>query len=421
MKELITVAIQWLEQHDLTSTSLILLLFLVPRILNRFGIPLAVGAFAIGMVFSLEASYFQAEQVVPTFAFLGIVSLFAFAGLEVDLDELKARSKMLGTLMVLRLLLILGAAWLVGNILQIGPAASILFALAVVTPSAGFILDSLQELKIAPEQKDLIKVTAISSELIALGALVLAQAKSPLLGVISLSAILVIALFLPKVFRLFATGASKVSSGADFTFLLLLAVLLGTITKKMGAYYLVGAFIVGFALRLYQRSERSGSSHELMSAVRYFSAFFMPFYFFYAGIKTGFSVFTGSGILIGVLLALVIAPFRLFVSFAHRKFILKEASPEAFTVSTSLLPTLVFGLVLIDILEDSYQIPQELIAGLTVYTLLVTTLPPLILRYTLKSSAYAEIAETDSPMEFPLEHGWGMGRGRVMTEKDPRD
>src|SRR3989344_4734708 len=100
----------WLSEHELTYVAMILLLFLAPRVLNRMGIPLAIGAYAVGLALSSHKDYFQNGQVVPTFALLGIVSLFVFAGLEINPPELRAQAKTLSVHILGRtVVVILGA------------------------------------------------------------------------------------------------------------------------------------------------------------------------------------------------------------------------------------------------------------------------------------------------------------------------
>ena len=61
--------------------------------------------------------------------------------------------------------------------------------------------------------------------------------------------------------------------------------------------------------------------------------------------------------------------------------------PDALRVSTPLLPTLVFTLVIAEIVRERYAVPQWLYGGLVAYTLLNTLIPGFALR--------APIAEPD--------------------------
>jgi len=67
---------------DLTSEiayiALLFGLFIVPRIIQRFGIPAAITAFALGAGASLGFGLFRGDDTVALLATLGIVSLFLF-------------------------------------------------------------------------------------------------------------------------------------------------------------------------------------------------------------------------------------------------------------------------------------------------------------------------------------------------------
>jgi Kef-type K+ transport system membrane component KefB len=60
-------------------------LFLVPRVLQRFRIPSAITCVVLGAVLGMGFGLFHHDSVVPLLATLGIVALFLLAGLEVDI------------------------------------------------------------------------------------------------------------------------------------------------------------------------------------------------------------------------------------------------------------------------------------------------------------------------------------------------
>lgn len=64
-------------------------LFLVPRVLQRFHLPSAITSVGLGAALGMGLHAFEGDTTVPLLATLGIVSLFLFAGLEVDFEELR--------------------------------------------------------------------------------------------------------------------------------------------------------------------------------------------------------------------------------------------------------------------------------------------------------------------------------------------
>src|SRR3546814_2838230 len=98
---------------------------------------------------------------------LGISSLFLFAGLEVDLRELRRGLWPLLTHLAVRIVTLAGAAWLAWHYLDLGWQASALLALALLTPSTGFILDTLERLGLDEEERFWVTSKAIAGELLA--------------------------------------------------------------------------------------------------------------------------------------------------------------------------------------------------------------------------------------------------------------
>ena len=70
-------------------------LFFVPRAIQRFRIPSAVTCVGIGAALSIGFHHFHGDHTIKLLATLGIVSMFLFAGLEVDFAELRQGRKVL--------------------------------------------------------------------------------------------------------------------------------------------------------------------------------------------------------------------------------------------------------------------------------------------------------------------------------------
>ena len=64
-------------------------LLVIPRALQRFRIPAPLTSFAFGMVAAVFLVGFSQDATLALLATLGISSLFLFAGLEVQLSELR--------------------------------------------------------------------------------------------------------------------------------------------------------------------------------------------------------------------------------------------------------------------------------------------------------------------------------------------
>lgn len=356
-------------------------LFLVPRILQRFRIPSAITCVALGAVLGMGFGLFHDDSVVPVLATLGIVALFLLAGLEVDIAEMRRGLRVTAGYLVLQLLLLAGGSWLASRLFELEWRPALLLTLAILTPSTGFILDSLSVFGLTEQQRFWVKTKAIAFELVALGALFLVVQSSDVRGLVVASVALgAMITLLPFAFYLFARRVLPFAPKSEFTFLLILALLCAFITRKLGVYYLVGAFVVGVtAVRLSKRIPEL-ASERLLIGIELFASFFIPFYFFKAGLHLTAGVFSVKGVMLGLAFVAVAVPLRVGIVAAFRSLALEEKMEHSVRVGLSLVPTLVFTLVLAEILRERYALPDYLFGALTVFALVNTAIPGFILR-----------------------------------------
>jgi Kef-type K+ transport system membrane component KefB len=356
-------------------------LFLVPRVLQRFRIPSAITCVALGAVLGMGFGLFHEDSVVPLLATLGIVALFLLAGLEVDVAEMRRGLRVTLGYLVLQLLLLAAGSWLVARLFELAWRPALLLVLAILTPSTGFILDSLSAFGLSEQQQFWVKTKAIASELVALAALFLVVQSSDVLGLgvasVALGAMIIL---LPFAFYLFAKRVLPFAPKSEFTFLLILALLCAFITRRLGVYYLVGAFVVGVtAVRLSKRIPEF-ASERLLIGIELFASFFIPFYFFKAGLHLSSELFSLKGVMLGLAFVALAVPLRVGTVVAFRMLALGEKRQDSARVGLSLVPTLVFTLVLADILRERYALPDYLFAALTVFALVNTAIPGIVLR-----------------------------------------
>ena len=391
----IAVANEWLGAEGM-YISLIIVLFIVPRIFLRFGIPIALSTFALGVAATAKLGFFGEDPVINLFSFLGITSLFLFAGLEVELPILRSNAKSIAVHITVKLVMLALFSWLAQNYFSLPFTTSAILALAIVTPSAGFILHSLAGSSISDAQKFWVRLKAIASELVALTLLlVLVQGESFLQLAISVSILVVAIATLPYLLRKIAYALERFAPGSEFNFLIILAFIFALITKKMGAYYLVGAFAVGMAAARFRKDSTDLSTDEMMKSIRQFALFFMPFYFLNAGLNLSLAVFSLEALYIGLAFVVITIPIRVATTLLHRKISLGESWRESYPVAISLLPNLVFGLVLADILRARFHAPAEIVGGVIIFTFITTITPGFLLRFVDKHEDLAELYSYD--------------------------
>jgi Kef-type K+ transport system membrane component KefB len=390
----------WMQDHsqgELGYVFLIVLLFVGPRLLLRLGIPMALTAFAIGVGASFGFNFYDEDNVIPIFSTLGIISLFLFAGLEVNLDSIKKALRPISIHIGFRVVVIAAIALTLTSIYNLSWAVALILALALATPSTGFILDSIETSKISEIQKYWIKLKAISAELIALGALLILSQMDSLASIAgSMAVIALLILILPYLLKKLASTLERLAPGSEFGFILMLAIISGIITKKLGAYYLVGAFLVGIVAGQYKRQTPNASADQMLLSLRSFSAFFIPFYFFNSGLKIAHEAFSTDSLLIALVLLLISGPIKVASIILHRRLSMNESWKDSLAISISLMPNLVFGLVLADILKTKMNLPIEIFGGLIIYTLSITLLAPLLIKLLPESKHIEVIIEAES-------------------------
>jgi Kef-type K+ transport system membrane component KefB len=368
--------------QELIYLLLIFGLLVIPRALQRFKVPAPITCLVFGIGAMLAWGTKTHDPVVALLSTLGISSLFLFAGLVVDLRALRRGLWPLLTHLAIRIVTLSGAAWLAWRYLDLGWQAAGLLALALLTPSTGFILDTLERLGLDEEERFWVTSKAIAGELLALAALfVVLQAGDPVqLGVSSL-AMLAMLVGLPLLFIAFGRWIVPHAPGSEFSLLVMVGFLAAFITYKLGVYYLVGAFIAGLIARLLRIRMPRLASNDNIHALRLFATFFVPFYFFHAGTLISRDALSWEALGLGLVITAVVVPLRVGMVWLQRRAIFRgEHKRSTLRVSVALAPTLVFTLVLAEILHSRFGVSGALSGALILYTTLNTLLPSLVLR-----------------------------------------
>jgi Kef-type K+ transport system membrane component KefB len=364
---------------DALLVALLLVLILLPRVLQRYRLPSAITSLALGFG-AQQLGLIPPTATLSLLSTLGIVALFLFAGLEINAGELRRDARFLiqfGALWaVFAGLTAAGAAWA----FDLNVRAALLVALGLLTPSAGFILSSLDAAGMTQAERFAIKSKVIAAELLALATMFVVMQSSSArqlgLAVTALAGILIV---VPLAFRFFAAVVLPHAPKSEFAFLLGVAVITAIVTRALGVYYLLGAFIVGVSAQRFRSKLPALSSEKLVDALEAFGSVFIPFYFFVAGAHIDRSQTTWWGLALGVAFLAAFVPLRIAVFTAHRRFALREPGSTSRRVSTMLIPTLVFTLVVTDLLRGAVGAPDYVIGALIVYTVLNTLVPTWLL------------------------------------------
>ncbi len=365
---------------DLAYIVLLFLLFVVPKLLQRFRLPAAITSLLLG-VLATQLGWSPNDDTLGLLATLGIVALFLLAGLDVDLDELRPNTRVLAQHLSIWIVTLIATVAIAMMALHLTIRPATLLSLALITPSTGFILDSLHRFGLTPDEERWTKAKAISSEIVALGAMFVAL-RSGSFEELTISLVVLVGLIvlLPPVFRWFAVTVSPYAPKSEFAFLLMVAMVSAYVTRHLGVYYLVGAFVAGLAARQFRNLLPAMSSERMLHAVEAFASVFIPFYFFKAGLDIIPQVWGGWAVVAGAVMTVVFISLRVGEISLHRWIALRERPAHAVKIAIALLPTLVFSLVCVELMRERFQVPEYLLGGVVLYTILNTLVPGIALK-----------------------------------------
>ncbi len=365
---------------QLIYLAVIFVLLVVPRAMQRYRIPAPLTCFTMGIITGLAATEYSHDPTLGLLATLGISSLFLFAGLEVNLQELRKGAWLLGGHLLFRCMVLLGAVWVGVTYFSLSWQVAGLLALATLTPSTGFILDSLANMGLDDNEKFWVTNKAIAGELLALVLLFITlKSESYLSLAVSSGILLLIAFGLPLLLIFLGRVVIPHAPGSEFSLLVMVGLVAAYITKQLGVYYLVGAFLTGFAARQLREKMPTLASDANLHAVRLFASFFVPFYFFYSGMKVPEGALQWQSLWIGLGISALVLPFRVGVITLQRLIAHRDSFKGSMNVAIALAPTLIFTLVIASILHEQYGISDTLFGGMLVYAAISTLLPSLLL------------------------------------------
>jgi Kef-type K+ transport system membrane component KefB len=205
------------------------------------------------------------------------------------------------------------------------------------------------------------------------------QASS--LGTLALSSLILILLIVVTPFFFLFLGKFVVpyAPGSEFSLLLLVGIVCAVITQNIGVHYLIGAFVAGLVASMLRTRMATLASHENLHAVRLFASFFIPFYFFHEGLKVPSDALVLPALLWGIGLCVVAIPIRIGKNWLQARYVWHVSARGALRISMALTPTLIFTLVIAEILRDTFHISDALYGGLLIYACVTTILPALVL------------------------------------------
>lgn len=380
-------------------------LFFLPKVIYRFyRIPGPITELVLGIILGILLSdYFYLDDMLRILSTLGIVTLFVYSGMEVDFNFIKNKKRFFIENLMLYLLIFFVIGLLVKMLSGFSYQVSYLLSLALITPSASYIISSYSnsDNKIKPW----IESKAISGEIFAIILMiVLLRISNLLLLFFVLFIITLLILVLPLILKYLYKKMFSKLIGSEFSFIFVVAIISAFITDFIGVHFLVGAFIAGVVSKRFISNIANDDEYvhitghkakQIMVGFGFFSLVFAPFYFFAVGLNITKDLFTLENIFISLLFCLLISLLRIgFMSF-HRISRIKEKFGRAARISSMILPTLVFTFVIADILNSQFGIGQNVYGLLLLYGLLTAILSLVLTGYFNKKSKTRQHSKED--------------------------
>ena len=197
---------------------------------------------------------------------------------------------------------------------------------------------------------------------------------------VSIVVLVLLIAVLPLIFHWFAKRIVPWAPKSEFAFLIMIAVVCAIVTRELGVYYLVGAFVVGMAAQSFREHLPAMASDQMLHAVEAFASIFVPFYFFHAGLLLHADDFAPAAFFAGAAFLVLGLPLRMLLLALHGKVTRGQGVRDSMRISVPLMPTLVFTLVVVQILRDQFVVPSWILGGLIVYTIVNTLIPGLVLK-----------------------------------------
>lgn len=360
------------------------LLFFVPKLLLRYSIPSQLTEVFLGILFGpFLFGFFEKDALFSVLGGIGIITLFFMAGFDVDLESVKKKSRTLlefGCIQLILFGIITGLTLFFTSSYSTTTAA--LIALALASPSAGFILGALQTIKVSPAIKEWIEVKVISAEILSLLLLlIILKIKTPVLLFTILGGIILLFWILPFFLKIFYTSVLAKINGVDMFFLFLVSSSIAVATHLIGIHYIIGAFTVGVIVSkfpIHTKHNVQNPHEKIGTTFSSFAAIFVPFYFFSVGLMITKDMMTWNALFFALLLFILLFFIRIVISFLHRRLTLHEKVLSSVQVAFLTTPTLLFTFVMEELLRDANLISSSTAGILVIYGLLSALIPVLI-------------------------------------------
>ena len=355
---------------------------------RKFHLPWVLALITAGVVIGPHG--LQQAEVTPTMSFLsqiGLIFLMFMAGLETKFDSFKKLKYDISWLSALNSIIPFAAGVTLGYVFDLSLTASLLIGIIFMSSSIAVIIPTLDSLNLSKTKlgKSIVASTIIEDVLSLVLLSILLQSVNPVTALplpsfyFILTLILVgFAYALPKIRDLlphYRDEKDLFESEVRIIFALLIGVVVTF--ELLGLHPIIAGFFAGLVLSSSIKSEILTEKLRTMSY-----GIFIPVFFVVIGMETNIGVFTESGSVLALVLAVVGVSIttKFFSGWLGGK-IIGFKNKDAAIVGLATIPQLSTTLAVVFTAVETGLLGQELITAMVVLSIVTTLVAPIGLRF----------------------------------------
>ena len=375
--------------------------YILAEIFKKLGLPRVLGQISAGLVLGIGIikSYLFTYESMETLSFLanlGIVLLFFYIGLEINLQTFRKNMKASVLISLFNTFLPLVAGFVVMYfLLDFGLLPSIIVGLSLSVSAQSIALDLLEELKLLKSKVGSLIISAGAVDdvielfivTILLSVFQITTSSTTLLRVaidvlVFLGIVLIArAWFIPATLQFFSREKTSTSR---FAAALIIVLVIASLAELLGMGLLIGALIAGMIVRqtiLRDIGLPDWEEHDIARSVHIISfAFLIPLFFVWTGLNVNLAVIPQQLGFIGLLIAIAI--LGTLGGTVAAIWLMSRKIKEGFLVGWGLCSKGDIELVLAAVALKTGVITQNLFTALVMMSLATMIISPLFLKYT---------------------------------------
>ncbi len=385
----------------------LVLAYAISEVFRHFGLPRVIGQILAGIVLGIPVikSWLFTDSILSTFSFItniGIILLFFFVGLEINLREFKRNFKESSLIAIFNTLIPLGVGFLAGKYLfNLSNPVSLVLGISVSVSSQAISLDILEEAKLLKSRignliiasgtvDDVFELLLISAILILFHFVALGQAsfQKLLLDILIFVLIVIISrlLIIPYAMRMFEKEKSQ---STLFMGALIIVLLMSYLSELLGISSLIGALIAGILVRqtLLTGSERKPwRKNEISHSIHIVAfGFLIPLFFVNVGLNTSVSSLSSNLLLVFVFILIDI--IGTLAGTIIGVLLSKGTLSEGFIVGWGVIPKGDTELVIATLALNNGLIGIEIFTVIITVAMFSTFLAPIVFKQLIKKHA----------------------------------